>query len=1170
VEVTELSARLDITGLVEFVRGMAQADASVDALRKSLRGLTADVLAARAALAGLRIDMAATTEVAALRDEVRRTRDTATEAATATKDIGVSDTAVLKEAALNAELRKTRDLALEAAAAARSIEGRSIPFGGGNLVGSAFGARDFGWIRGAGMFGLSGGGLTARDVEEGRRIASGGGVGGGGGGGGGGAGGFFAGLLPGGQRAGAGAVTAGIGLLAGAGPAVLPGVAAIAPILGAGAGTLIGAAGTLKLAFADLTAAAFTNRNAFLALTPVQQQFVQTLRSLDAGLLVRNLEPLAQRILLPQLTSALRSAFTPAAVSSLQGGVGAFANAIGGGAQQIGQLFGSSGFQAQFGTMLQQDAGYLHTFFSIFSRLLDGFVRFQVAAGPLLTWIGKISLGFASWADNAIKADAANGRLAHFFTIVQTSLQTTGNLLRSVGHLAGALFDAIGFQNSVALVNLVAAAINTLAELLRRNATLLRSFFSGAVAAAHDLLTAIRALISSFQPLLNLFRTLDATVKTLTGGISGFRVAIDAVATLLAVRLIPRLITTNAEMVAGGGAATTAAAGVSRLRLALVALLAVPPLWKGLSGLWSQIFGSDATTGLSAAGDLNPVRRNGVWVDPNTGRPLSPAGQAAASANAAGLLGIWGNVAAAGIGATPGAGNAGPSWFGFRPTTGPVNPATGIFGTTPPFGATGTTFQIPNQYLLALAKAQADQTSTRPTIAALQSVITYLRGVIPHLSPANQTTAWGQLTSYESQLNSLLGTGASRTGVGFLSQAMQTRLANAQQAAAGITGTTPVTAQGLQSEQGLLAQLLAAHASITKEIQAGTFAGKQQTAALAEQKTLWDAIVKAQQTLAQLRLQVPPAQQARLAAAEARTAGITATTEPTTTSIAALHGLLVQQEATLRYERARLASDRTPSAAREALVRHIPILARDAARTRQTLEQQHETLRQERILGIAGIGPGGVSAARETQTVRDFLNATLKQAGLAGTGSQPLGPFVQELYKLGDISKRQYESLEKILKVIDDARHHTGRIAAALTGNISQRLQEIKQELGSQTGFTLTGAQHSLRAIIHASGAHLTGTPAQIARALEQGQYAQAHGGMVLTNAGAAIGVPLTPRGLPSFSHIHVTVEAKGNTQLDRANARIIAAEVAEQLRRKTNRNSTQMTGSNAGVNMGG
>jgi hypothetical protein len=243
------------------------------------------------------------------------------------------------------------------------------------------------------------------------------------------------------------------------------------------------------------------------------------------------------------------------------------------------------------------------------------------------------------------------------------------------------------------------------------------------------------------------------------------------------------------------------------------------------------------------------------------------------------------------------------------------------------------------------------------------------------------------------------------------------------------------------------------------------------------------------------------------------------------------------------------------------------VLTRHAEATRKALEQQQETLRQERVLGIAGAGTGGVSAARESARLRAFLNDELKRLGLAQTGSSPLGPFVQELYRMGDINKRQYESLEKILKVIVDARDNTGKIASSVSGNISQRLAEIKQELGSLTGFTLAGAQHSLSAILERSGARLTGTAAQRARFLEQGQYALAHHGQVLTTNRAALGVPLTTAGAPSTLHVVVTV--KGNTAIDRAGAQVIADAIAPHLRRKSGRNTVQMTGSNAGTNLG-
>ena len=179
-----------------------------------------------------------------------------------------------------------------------------------------------------------------------------------------------------------------------------------------------------------------------------------------------------------------------------------FSNAIGGGAQQFAGLFGSSGFQDQFGKMLQQDAGYLRTFLGALTPLTDAFVRFQVAAFPLLHWLGQLTTQFSLWVDQSVKADAANGRLAEFFNILKTSLQVTGNLLLSVAHLAGAFVDALGFQNSVGVVNLLTATINDLAgPLLKSNSKVFNDFFAGAIGAAKTALDLLNGILQALHPI---------------------------------------------------------------------------------------------------------------------------------------------------------------------------------------------------------------------------------------------------------------------------------------------------------------------------------------------------------------------------------------------------------------------------------------------------------------------------------------------------------------------------------------------------------------------------------------------------------------------------------------------------------------------------------------------
>ena len=259
------------------------------------------------------------------------------------------------------------------------------------------------------------------------------------------------------------------------------------------------------------------------------------------------------------------------------------------------------------------------------------------------------------------------------------------------------------------------------------------------------------------------------------------------------------------------------------------------------------------------------------------------------------------------------------------------------------------------------------------------------------------------------------------------------------------------------------------------------------------------------------------AQQARMAAALQNTAGISASSSPTSNNITALMGEIAQTTAELTKLKKSVQAGAYSGTELANAQAELTTLTRQQVAARKLLVNQRENLTLEKLLGIAGptSQTGGEAARSSTASLRTFLNGILKQFGLAQTGSAPLGPFVTELYKLGDINKRQYTSLEKILTSIKDMKKDTSTISSSVTGNLAQRLAEIKQELQAQTGFTLTGAQHSLSGLLGASGARLSGTAAQRSRFLEQGQYALAHNGQVLTNAGAALGVPSPAAVLP-------------------------------------------------------
>lgn len=508
MEIAVLTATLEAQ-IAGFQRNMAAADAIIASARASLKRLEDAAAETTAMLGRVKISSGQALETDTALESMKRS-------------VGNVNSEALKAADHLAEVRLKADAAAETVANAE-IEKRAL-----------------------------------KSVEEQAirtRIAAGGG----------GAGGLLAGLLPGGARPGAAAVTAGLGLAAAAGPGIIPGLLAAAPVLGAGFTTLIGAAGTLKLALGGITAQAFSTQKAFDALTPTQQRFVTSLRSLDAGL-AQTLEGIAQKTLLPQLTQALHTAFTPGVQSTLAAGVGAFSGAIGGGANQVASLFSSSGFQANFGRMIQQDAGYLRQFFSILTNLLDAFVRFQASAGPFLNWLGQIAVGFSKWADQSVRADQSNGRLAQFFNVMKQSLQTIATLLGSVIHLGRSFVDAVGFQNSLSVVKLLATAINDLAGLLRANAHSLRDFFVGALLAARDMLNLVNQITKAIAPLLSL-------LDRLVGGVKGWQTIIDSLAVVWVARFaMMRLATVNL-------ATETSIAG-ARLRL----------LQTGLAGLAGKIF----------------------------------------------------------------------------------------------------------------------------------------------------------------------------------------------------------------------------------------------------------------------------------------------------------------------------------------------------------------------------------------------------------------------------------------------------------------------------------------------------------------------------------------------------------------------------------------------------
>lgn len=379
---------------------------------------------------------------------------------------------------------------------------------------------------------------------------------------------FLAGVLPGGRRARPAALAALAGLGIAATPTLGPAAAGIGLMATAGLGALAGTVGTLRLAFADLSAKAFTSQKAFNELTPVQKKFVQTLRSLDAGL-VKQLEKIAQQTVIPGLTKAISSAITPASVNMMTKAVQEFSTAISVAAQYWGKLLGSVEFSRSFGAVLQSWARYAQQLMVGFANLFDGFIHLQQAAIPLTNWLFKGTLQLSKWFDNAIKAGQASGKLAHFFDQAKVSLQVLGQLVVNVGKFFGAAFNAIGFKNSLSIILLINRAVADLTMIVKENKQLLGDIFHALIQSANDALTVIEALIKMISRLIRALSHLIEPLNKATHGVVSLRYAFDLMLALSALRWITGI---TAGLLGMAAESTIASAAIRGMATALIAL----------------------------------------------------------------------------------------------------------------------------------------------------------------------------------------------------------------------------------------------------------------------------------------------------------------------------------------------------------------------------------------------------------------------------------------------------------------------------------------------------------------------------------------------------------------------------------------------------------------------
>lgn len=975
---------------------------------------------------------------------------------------------------------------------------------------------------------------------------------------------FLAGILPGGARPGPAAFAALAGLGAATAPALVPAAVGLGAGLTSGMEALVGAAGTLKLAFADLSAQAFTNQKAFDALMPVQQHFVQTLRSLDAGL-VKSLEGVAQQNLLPGLTRALRSAVTPASVGAATGTVQAFSGALSGGAQAFGQLLGSPEFASAFGQVMQADARYLQDFIVGLSKLFDALIHLQQAAIPFTNWLDHGLAGLADWADRSARAAAASGSFARFLDQAKSGLQALGGLLTSVGHLLAALNDVTGIGVAVGVIGDLSAAVQTLANFLEQNQAVLRQFFEGAVQAAHDLITAIGGVLSALHPLI-------VALNAVATEVGGWRIVFDGFLVYFTARfaqqMLTRLAMIGAAEVGVGTAAATAAGEVGVLRGALLTLGGADIL-KVLAGLAGGLGG--AAAGVAAlvaslagaqgpgykapsadqfplihaldtsstdfkghaaimaqynayrAGTLSPSAFEAflrahfaelqTFVRPASGmfgsRPLTQADLERSQTFAMTRTGVG---PASGVmpGRDTGTGGVFPGTLGAVQNAAYAQVfGTAGFGTPGALGGTKSDI-LPQNLLTAIAAADYSGNVSQE-VAARQAAVAWINANRSRFSGADLATILGEGATLKQQIATLTGGGTTTRGTGFLTQSQQTALTNAQQAVAatGFTGTSTT---------------------------AVATAGAAQT----------QARIQALRTLVNVE--------------------------------AAIYDSLVKQTATGKELRS-LEAERV--AMSKELARNLGQLSSLTTAQQTVRAQQRITAEQQRLLGIAPQTPGIQSIQRREREIllNELRSVSPGRTLPGGAASASLQGLVQMIQNAGvtlpSSTLRSLNLIHRVLQLTLNEHLKGLKLDPSIVQNLDTRLSEINQTLKNAAkglgtdfhvptekeltaGLNLTPAQRRavgarLAAVAELHG-KVPGSPSAFGIATSHGQTSLHHPPL-----------PAHVTGTPTIVHVHGNIVIEGSFDDPRQAARAIKDELAREARR----NATQTRGPNAGRNRG-
>lgn len=324
-----------------------------------------------------------------------------------------------------------------------------------------------------------------------------------------------------------GALTAGVvGLTAAAialTSALGPVVGNLAAIPGA-ATSVVQAMSTVKLATAGvgdalggLNEPLDRTANSFKQLTPEARRFTTFLQSMKPE--VQDLQRTAQRGLLPGVERGIRSASRNFPV--LDAAVESTSEALGGLAAQAGRSFGSRGWARDLEIQGRRNTVTIDRLGRSGLHLTDALRHVTIAAGPLVDWLTRLTLGWSKSAEEAARAGRQTGELEQF---LERTRRKTVQLASILGNLSGTLFNvgsaSVDSGNSMLRsIDRTTAAWERWTGSLEGQATL-ASFFDDAKDAMGDVLDAIGDVVERFHELRQEGKTTgEALAIMLTEGI---------------------------------------------------------------------------------------------------------------------------------------------------------------------------------------------------------------------------------------------------------------------------------------------------------------------------------------------------------------------------------------------------------------------------------------------------------------------------------------------------------------------------------------------------------------------------------------------------------------------------------------------------------------------------